>query len=114
MREANGVSAYVGLHEQEAFDIEYWLLEDAKLQRMPKPKRLAGKVAFVTGGAGGIGRATAVRMLQQGACVVLADINEESLDTAVADLSGSFGDDVVRGVICDVTNSKNTIDNEVS
>ena len=103
MREANGVSEYAGLDEQEAFDIEYWLLEEAKLQRMPKPKSLAGKVAFVTGGAGGIGRATAVRMLQQGACVVLADIDKESLDSAVTDIQDSFGDDVIRGVICDVT-----------
>jgi len=104
MREANGVSEYAGLDEQEAFDIEYWLLEEAKLQRMPKPKSLAGKVAFITGGAGGIGKATAVRLLQQGACVVLADIDQDSLDSAVADLSGAFGNDVVRGVFCDVTN----------
>jgi rhamnulose-1-phosphate aldolase/alcohol dehydrogenase len=103
MREANGVSEYAGLDEQEAFDIEYWLLEEAKLQRMPKPKSLAGKVAFITGGAGGIGKATAIKMLQKGACVVLADIDQESLDSAVADLSGSFGSDVVRGVFCDVT-----------
>ena len=103
MREANGVDEYVGLDEQEAFDIEYWLLEEAKLQRMPKPKSLAGKVAFITGGAGGIGRATTSRMLEQGACVVLADIDEESLDDAVAQLSKSFGCDVVRGVVCDVT-----------
>jgi rhamnulose-1-phosphate aldolase/alcohol dehydrogenase len=106
MREANGVSEYAGLDEQEAFDIEYWLLEEAKLQRMPKPKSSAGKVAFVTGGAGGIGKATAVKMLQQGACVVLADIDQESLDNAVAELSGSFGSDVVRGVFCDVTKEK--------
>ena len=59
MRGASTVSEYQGLPEQEAFDIEYWLLEEAKLQRMPKPKSLAGKVAFVTCGAGGIGRATA-------------------------------------------------------
>jgi rhamnulose-1-phosphate aldolase/alcohol dehydrogenase len=98
MREANGVDEYVGLDEQEAFDIEYWLLEDAKLQRMPKPKTMAGKVAFITGGAGGIGGATAARMLQQG-----ADIDEVSLDNTVADLSGAFGRDVVRGVACDVT-----------
>jgi len=103
MREANGVSEYAGLDEQEAFDIEYWLLEEAKLQRMPKPKSLAGKVAFITGGAGGIGKATAVKMLQQGACAVLADIDQESLDSAVVELSESFGKDVVRGVICDVT-----------
>jgi rhamnulose-1-phosphate aldolase/alcohol dehydrogenase len=109
MREANGVSEYVGLDEQEAFDIEYWSLEEAKLQRMPQPKGLAGKVAFITGGAGGIGRATAVRMLQQGACVVLADINQEPLNRAIRDLSRSFGDDVVRAVICDVTNEESVI-----
>ncbi len=57
MREAEGVSSYRGLPEQEAFDIEYWLLEEAKLQRMPKPKALAGRVALITGGAGGIGLA---------------------------------------------------------
>jgi len=109
MREANGVSEYAGLDEQEAFDIEYWLLEEAKLLRMPKPKSLAGKVAFVTGGAGGIGKATAVKMLQQGACVVLADIDQESLDNAVANLSEAFGNDVVRGVICDVTKEEAVI-----
>lgn len=61
MRGANAVDEYQGLPEQEAFDIEYWLLEEAKLQRMPKPKALAGRVAMVTGGAGGIGAATAAR-----------------------------------------------------
>ena len=62
MRGASGVSAYVGLAEQEAFDIEYWLLEEAKLQRLPKPSSLAGRIAYVTGGAGGIGGATALRL----------------------------------------------------
>jgi len=109
MREANGVDEYVGLDEQEAFDIEYWLLEEAKLQRMPRPKSLAGKVAFITGGAGGIGRVTAARMLQQGACVVLADIDEESLGDAVADMSAAYGRDVVRGVVCDVTSEESVI-----
>ncbi|MCB1468602.1 MAG: bifunctional rhamnulose-1-phosphate aldolase/short-chain dehydrogenase, partial [Rhizobiaceae bacterium] len=66
MRGASSVSHYVGLPEREAFGIEYWLLEEAKLQRMPKPKSLAGKIAMVTGGAGGIGRATATRLLQEG------------------------------------------------
>ncbi|QKX17606.1 bifunctional rhamnulose-1-phosphate aldolase/short-chain dehydrogenase [Microbulbifer sp. YPW1] len=103
MREASGVSEYVGLDEQEAFDIEYWLLEEAKLQRMPKPKSLAGKVAFITGGAGGIGFATASRLLQEGACVVLADIDEASLAERGAQLSEQFSADVVRTVRCDVT-----------
>ncbi len=77
MRGASTVSTYQGLPEQEAFDIEYWLLEEAKLQRMPKPKSLAGHIALVTGGAGGIGRATARRLLGEGACVVLADIDDD-------------------------------------
>ncbi len=83
MRGASTVSDYFGLPEQEAFDIEYWLLEEAKLQRMPKPKSLAGKIALVTGGAGGIGRATAQRLLGEGACVVLADIDAEALESTL-------------------------------
>ena len=75
MRGATGVGRYVGLDEQEAFNIEYWLLEEAKLQRMPKPKSLAGRIALVTGGAGGIGKAIAARLMGEGACVVLADID---------------------------------------
>jgi rhamnulose-1-phosphate aldolase/alcohol dehydrogenase len=103
MREANAVDEYVGLPEQEAFDIEYWLLEEAKLQRMPKPKPLVGKVAVVTGGAGGIGQAIARRMLSEGACVMLADIDPTSLDQVKQELSQKFGKDAVRGVLCDVT-----------
>ena len=79
-----------GLPEQEAFNIEYWLLEEAKLQRMPKPKSLAGRVAFVTGGAGGIGSAIARKLLTEGACVVLADIDEAALDAAVAGFAKRF------------------------
>ena len=103
MRGASTVSEYQGLLEQEAFDIEYWLLEEAKLQRMPKPKSLAGKIALVTGGAGGIGKATAARLLREGACVVLADIDQTALDSATAELSGVFGADFVRPVNINVT-----------
>lgn len=103
MRGASGVSRYVGLAEQEAFDIEYWLLEEAKLQRMPKPKALAGRIAVVTGGAGGIGRAVATRLLSDGACVMLADIDEAALEAAVADFGKRFGRDQVRGERVDVT-----------
>jgi len=103
MRGASSISDYFGLPEQEAFDIEYWLLEEAKLKRMPKPKSLAGKIAFVTGGAGGIGRATAARLLGEGACVVLADIDAASLHSAVDDFRASHGTDMVRGVLLDVT-----------
>ncbi|SHI77996.1 bifunctional rhamnulose-1-phosphate aldolase/short-chain dehydrogenase [Wenxinia saemankumensis] len=103
MRGASSVSEYVGLPEQEAFDIEYWLLEEAKLQRMPKPKSLAGRVALVTGGAGGIGSATAARYLKEGACVVLADIAEDALTATKDRLAQDFGKDVVRTVVMNVT-----------
>ena len=103
MRESSAVSNYCGLPEQEAFDIEYWLLEEAKLQRMPKAKSLAGRVALVTGGAGGIGAATARRLLAEGASVVLADIDSHLLETTLADLVESYGSDVVRPVLMDVT-----------
>ncbi|CAN7450427.1 3-phenylpropionate-dihydrodiol/cinnamic acid-dihydrodiol dehydrogenase [Brucella sp. NBRC 12952] len=104
MRGASSVSEYQGLPEQEAFDIEYWLLEEAKLQRMPKPKSLAGRIALITGGAGGIGYATAERLAGEGACVVLADIDAESLKTAHANLAKRFGSDQVRSVELNVTN----------
>jgi rhamnulose-1-phosphate aldolase/alcohol dehydrogenase len=103
MRDANAVDTYVGLPEQEAFNIEYWLLEEAKLQRMPKAKPLVGKVALVTGGAGGIGRAIVERQLQEGVCAVLLDIDAPALESTVAELSKKYGKDVVRGVVCDVT-----------
>ncbi|ERI15078.1 bifunctional rhamnulose-1-phosphate aldolase/short-chain dehydrogenase [Brucella intermedia] len=103
MRGASGVSEYQGLPEQEAFDIEYWLLEEAKLQRMPKPKSLAGRVAFITGGAGGIGFATAEKLAGEGACVVLADIDAGSLKTAHENLVKRFGADQVRSVELNVT-----------
>ncbi|MAS04118.1 MAG: bifunctional rhamnulose-1-phosphate aldolase/short-chain dehydrogenase [Ahrensia sp.] len=103
MRGASTVSTYIGLPEQEAFDIEYWLLEEAKLQRMPKPKSLAGRIAIVTGGAGGIGSATAERLLAEGACVVLADIDAEALEKTRDNLAAHHSKDVVRSVLMNVT-----------
>ncbi|MFO1209304.1 MAG: bifunctional rhamnulose-1-phosphate aldolase/short-chain dehydrogenase [Amaricoccus sp.] len=103
MRGASAVSEYRGLPEQEAFDIEYWLLEEAKLQRMPKPKSLAGRIALITGGAGGIGAATAERFLREGACVVLADIDPKALKEVGDGFAARHGKDVVRTVEMNVT-----------
>lgn len=104
MRGASSVSTYQGLSEQEAFNIEYWLLEEAKLKRLPKPRPLAGRIAFITGGAGGIGRAAAERLIGEGACVVISDIDPQSLEDAVSDIAARFSKDMIRGIVCDVTN----------
>jgi rhamnulose-1-phosphate aldolase/alcohol dehydrogenase len=109
MRGASAVSEYSGLPEQEAFDIEYWQLEEAKLQRMPKPKSLAGRIAFITGGAGGIGSACAERYLREGACVMLADIDEAALQATAENLSSRHGRDVVRTVVMNVTDESAVI-----
>ena len=109
MRNSDAVSDYQGLPEQEAFDIEYWLLEEAKLQRMPKPKSLAGRIAIVTGGAGGIGAATAEKYLSEGACVVLADIDAEALAATCDTLAGRYSKDVVRTVEMNVTSEEAVI-----
>ncbi|SDG82956.1 MULTISPECIES: bifunctional rhamnulose-1-phosphate aldolase/short-chain dehydrogenase [unclassified Duganella] len=106
MRGANGVDKYVGLPEQEAFDIEYWLLEEAKLQRMPKPKSLAGRIALVTGGAGGIGQAVARQLLQEGACVLLTDIDSEALAEAHKALAKVAGKDNVASVVANITSEE--------
>ena len=103
MRGAEAIGKYVGLPEKEAYGIEYWILEDLKLQRMPKPKVLAGKIALITGGAGGIGAATAERLLSDGACVMLLDRDTEQLQVVSTRLEGQFGKDVVRSAVCDVT-----------
>ena len=110
MRGASGVSEYMGLPEQEAFDIEYWLLEEAKLQRMPKPKALAGRIALVTGGAGGIGQATAARLMADGACVMLMDIDTGSLTEVESSFKQQFSADQVNSVTMDVTREQAVID----
>ena len=109
MRGAASISEYMGLPEQEAFDIEYWLLEEAKLHRMPKPKSLSGKVAMVTGGAGGIGRAICNRLLEEGACVVIADFDADAMAKAIEDFGRQYGKDNVAGSNFDVTNEEQVI-----
>ncbi len=109
MRVADAVSEYVALPEQEAFDIEYWLLEEAKLQRMPKAKTFAGQVALVTGAAGGIGKAVANKLLRQGACVLLTDIDDSALATLTQELVAKFDVDRVRSYTADITSEKDVI-----
>ncbi len=100
MRGAEAISSYTSLPRQEAFDIEYWLLEEAKLQRMPKEQPLSRKVALVTGAGGGIGKAIADKLAAEGANVVLTDIAEDRLIEAVQ----TYKADVASHVVCDVTN----------
>ncbi|HXB28586.1 MAG TPA: bifunctional aldolase/short-chain dehydrogenase [Puia sp.] len=103
MKGAEAISEYTSLPRQEAFDIEYWLLEEAKLQRMPKPKPLSGRIALVTGSAGGIGKAIAKKFMQEGAVVVLNDMNAERLETTKEDFEKQFGIDSFTTAILDVT-----------
>jgi rhamnulose-1-phosphate aldolase/alcohol dehydrogenase len=110
MRGAEAIGEYIALDEQEAFDIEYWLLEEAKLQRMPAPKPLVGKVALVTGGAGGIGAATAARLMAEGACVMLVDRDASALDEVRIGFAKQYGKDVIRSAVCDVTNEAQVSD----
>ncbi len=103
MRGAEAVSEYVSLPLQEAFDIEYWLLEEAKLQRMPKEKPLSRKIALITGSAGGIGKGIAEKFVQEGACVVITDIDQNRLNETLAEFEKKYGKDVVLGAKLDVT-----------
>ncbi|MEO5665372.1 MAG: bifunctional rhamnulose-1-phosphate aldolase/short-chain dehydrogenase, partial [Nocardioides sp.] len=103
MRGAEGLSTYAPIDESEKFRIEYWALEEAKLQRMPAPKPLATRIALVTGAASGIGKAIAVKLAAEGACVVIADLSLEKAQAAAAEIGGS---DVAVGVQVDVSDEK--------
>jgi NAD(P)-dependent dehydrogenase (short-subunit alcohol dehydrogenase family) len=103
MRGAEGLSTYAPIDEAEKFRIEYWALEEAKVQRMPKPKPLATRVALVTGAASGIGKAIATRLAAEGACVVLADLSLEKAQEAAAELGST---DVAIGVAADVSSEQ--------
>ncbi|MFT4092649.1 MAG: bifunctional aldolase/short-chain dehydrogenase [Niabella sp.] len=105
MRGAEAISEYTSLPRQEAFNIEYWLLEEAKLQRMPKPKPLSGRVALITGSGGGIGKAIAKKFAQEGACVVINDINQERIDATAGEFKQVFGKDAVASVTLNVTDA---------
>lgn len=105
MKGAEAVSEYTSLPRQEAFNIEYWLLEEAKLQRMPKPKALSGKVALVTGSAGGIGKAIAKKFVAEGAVVVINDNDPGRLKEAEEEFKKLFGKDAFASALLDVTDA---------
>jgi len=100
MRGAEALSTYTPISDAEKFNIEYWALEEAKLQRMPKPKPLAGRIALVTGAASGIGKAIATRLAAEGACVVIADLDLAKAQEAAAELGN---EDVAIGIVANVT-----------
>jgi rhamnulose-1-phosphate aldolase/alcohol dehydrogenase len=102
MKGAEAVSEYTSLPRQEAFNIEYWLLEEAKLQRMPKPKPLTGKVALITGSAGGIGKGIARKFVEEGACVIINDNDAERLAKADDEFKKKYGKDAYTSVVIDV------------
>jgi NAD(P)-dependent dehydrogenase (short-subunit alcohol dehydrogenase family) len=103
MRGAESVSKYTPISEKEKFNIEYWDLEEAKLRRMPKPKALAGRIALVTGGGSGIGKATAQRLSAEGACVVIADRDFDAATLVAKELGGA---DKAVAVAVDVTSEE--------
>jgi len=103
MKGAEAISSYTALPRQEAFNIEYWLLEEAKLQRMPKPKPLTGRIALITGSAGGIGKAIAKKFVQEGAVVLLNDNDAERLLSASKEFQQQFGRDLFGSELLDVT-----------
>jgi len=103
MKGAEAISEYTSLPRQEAFNIEYWLLEEAKLSRMPKPKALSGRIALITGSAGGIGKAIAKKFVAEGAVVILNDMNAERLETAGEEFKKEFGKDSYATAVMDVT-----------
>jgi rhamnulose-1-phosphate aldolase/alcohol dehydrogenase len=105
MRGAEAISQYTSLPRQEAFNIEYWLLEEAKLQRMPKPKALSGRIALITGSAGGIGKAIAKKFADEGACVIINDNDAQRLEGAKEFFGKSYGKDVFAAVVLDVTSA---------
>jgi NAD(P)-dependent dehydrogenase (short-subunit alcohol dehydrogenase family) len=103
MRGAEAISSYTALPRQEAFNIEYWLLEEAKLQRMPKPKPLSGRIAFITGSAGGIGKAIAKKFATEGACVVISDIDDDRMQATLEEFKKIFGKDSAAVALMNVT-----------
>jgi len=105
MRGAEAISQYTSLPKQEAFNIEYWLLEEAKLQRLPKPKTLSGKIALITGSAGGIGKAIAKKFAEEEACIILNDNDATRLQTTAAEFLAQYGKDVFIAETLDVTDA---------
>ncbi len=91
MRGAEAIDSYIALPQQEAFDIEYWLLEEAKLQRMPAEKELARQIVIVIGAGSGIGKETALRIAKEGAQVVCVDLNAQAAQTTASEITDQYG-----------------------
>ena len=115
MRGAEAIDEYIALPQQEAFDIEYWLLEEAKLKRMPAEKELARQIAVVIGAGSGIGKETAHRLVKEGAHIVCVDINQAAADGTASEITGKYGVGIgvagtgisgcgpAVGIACDIT-----------